>query len=96
MGLITKKELYYTDYSWTVIPGDDPKVTGSPDSTLLSRKEGYEVLYFINAFCEIHELKQKGSATKVERMIREEVPSNIRSQEKIKSWIESNWKTSKF
>ncbi len=96
MGLISKTDLYYTDYYWTAISGDDPKVTGIPDSTLLNRKEGYEILYFINKFCEIHELKRKSSATKVEKMIRNEVPSDIHSQEKIKKWIVSNWKTSKF
>lgn len=96
MGLITKSDLYYDDYSWTVINGDNPKVTGTPDSTLLNRMEGYEILYFVNKFCELYELKQKASATKVERMIREEVPGDIRSQRNIKDWIVQNWKTSKF
>lgn len=96
MGLITKSDLYYTDYSWTVLNEDNPKITGEPDSTLLNRKEGYEILYFINKFSGINEFKLKASATKVERMIREEVPSDIRSQVNIKTWIEKNWKNSKF
>jgi len=94
MGLITKTDLYYDDYTWTTYSNDDPKVKGEPDSTLLNRKEGYEVLYFTNKFCEIYELKQKASATKVERMIREKVPSDIRSQNNIKDWLVKNWKTS--
>jgi hypothetical protein len=96
MGLITKNDLYHTDYSWTALAGDNPKITGKPDSTLLNRKEGYEILYFVNKFSEAHDFKQINSAKKVEKMIREEVPSEIRSQDKIKTWIEQNWKNSKF
>ena len=96
MALITTQELYYKDYLWTVCPNDSPKITGEPDSTLLNRKEGYEVIYFINKFCQIYSLTKKASATKVERMIRAEVPGEYRSQENIKEWIVNNWKQSKF
>lgn len=96
MALITKSDLHYNDYSWTTYIGDNPKVTGEPDSTLLNRKEGYEIIYFINKFSEIHELKAKSSALKIEKMIRNEVPSNLRSQQNIKEWIEINWKNSKY
>jgi hypothetical protein len=58
--------------------------------------EGYEILYFINKFTEIHKLNEKSSAIKIEKMIRNEVPSNLHSQENIKRWIESNWKESKY
>jgi hypothetical protein len=96
MALITKSDLQYNDYSWTTYTGDNPKVTGEPDSTLLNRKEGYEILYFINKFSEIHELKVKSLATKIENMIRNEVPSNLRSQLYVKEWIEIHWKNSKY
>ena len=96
MGLLIKEELFYKDYSWKAYLHDNPKISGLPDSTLLNRKEGYEVLYFINKFSEIHTFKQKISATKVEKMIREEVPSDLHSQKNIREWIEKNWKTSKF
>ncbi|ETI89122.1 MAG: hypothetical protein Q607_CBUC00182G0102 [Clostridium butyricum DORA_1] len=91
MGLITRSELKY-DYSWTVLNGDNPKITGVPDSTLLNRNEGYEVLWFINKFAEIYNLKNKESAFKIERMIRYYLPENIRSQENVVEWIENNWK----
>lgn len=91
MALYAKSDMVYKDYSWTVLNGDNPKITGEPDSTLLNRKEGYEVLYFINKFSEIHEFKQKASATKIEKMIREAVPGDIRSQKNIKEWLEKNW-----
>ncbi|MAZ26672.1 MAG: hypothetical protein CL868_06290 [Cytophagaceae bacterium] len=96
MALITKSDLYYKDYSWTTISGDNPKITGEPDSTLLNRKEGYEILYFINKLADIHGLKETRSGNKIEKMIREEVPGDVRSQEKIKSWIEQNWENSRF
>ncbi len=96
MGLINKSDLYFTDYSWTTLASDNPKITGNPDSTLLNRMEGYEILYFINKLCDLWELKNKSSATKIEKMIRNEVPSNIHSQENIKNWINDNWNNSKY
>lgn len=96
MALITKSDLYYSDYSWTVIPGDSPKVTGEPDNTLLNRKEGYEIIYFINKLSEMYNFKQKTSAIKIEKMIRDEVPSDLHSQKNIKEWIEKNWSSSKY
>lgn len=89
MALIAKSDLVGT-YSWTAIPGDDPRVSGPPDSTLLSRREGYEVLYFINRPAEIHKLEQKSSGLKIERMLKL-APKELRSQAKVQAWIETNW-----
>jgi hypothetical protein len=96
MALITKSDLFYSDYSWTVISGDSPKVTGEPDNTLLNRKEGYEIIYFINKLSEIFGFKQKVFAIKIEKMIRNEVPDNLHSQRNIKEWISKNWSSSKY
>jgi hypothetical protein len=41
-------------------------------------------------------LKVKSSAIKIEKMIRNEVPTNLHSQENIKKWIKNNWGESKF
>jgi hypothetical protein len=91
MALLTKDELKYPDYSWSVYENDDPRISGEPDSTELNRKEGYEVLYFINKVAEIHGLLSKSTGFKIERMLREKVPADIRSQSSIKRWIEKNW-----
>ena len=91
MPLITKDDLHYKDYSWTTYANDDSRVTGEPDSTLLNRKEGYEILYFINKVSEIWDFKQKESAKKIEKMIRNDVPAHLHSQLKIKEWIGTNW-----
>ena len=69
MALITKSDLHYNDYLWTTYANDNPKITGEPDSTLLNRMEGYEILYFINKLSEIHKLKVNSSETKIEKMI---------------------------
>jgi hypothetical protein len=91
MSLISKSDLFYKDYSWTAVSGDNPKVTGKPDSTQFSRHEGYEVLYLINKLAEMWDFKQKASATKMEKMIRNHLPLDIRSQVNVKQWIQDNW-----
>ncbi|MCQ8182648.1 hypothetical protein NP603_16120 [Methylomonas sp. SURF-1] len=90
MPLINKSELNYR-YSWTAIPGDNPKVTGEPDSTRFSRNEGYEVLYLINKLAEIWDFKKLASAHKIEKMIKNELPSDIQTQKGVKDWIKANW-----
>ena len=69
MNLLVKSDLEYT-YSWTAIDGDDPKISGIPDNTLFNRNEGYEDLYLINKFANIHSLNQKKSGKKIEKMIK--------------------------
>lgn len=91
MPLLRRSDLQF-QYSWTTIPGDDPRVSGPPDSTLFSRSEGYEVLYLINAFAEKHNFKEKASGLKAERLIKENLPSDVRSQKKVVAWLEQNWK----
>lgn len=87
----SKPDLGYKDYSWTTYNGDDPHITGEPDSTLLNRKEGYEVLYFINTYAKKHFFTQFSQFRKIEIMIRANVPSDIRSQKEIFEWIRKNW-----
>jgi hypothetical protein len=90
MPLLSKSDLAYK-YSWTTIDPDDPKVTGKPDSTLLNRGEGYEVLPFINRFAEKHSFKHKASGLKTEKLIKEHLPSDIRSHANVSKWLEAHW-----
>ena len=92
MSVCKRSEMQYDDYSWTTIPGDDPRITGSLDATMFSRKEGFEVLYLINKFMEIHDLKNKETCNKIERMLHDHLPSNTRSQENVKDWLKKIWK----
>lgn len=89
----TKSDMLYS-YSWTAIKGDNPKVSGEPDSTLLSRSEGYEMLYFINKCADKWNWTDdnKASRRKLEKLIKTIVPGNIHSQRGIKEWVENNYK----
>lgn len=91
MALLGVSDLYYNDYSWTVTSNDNPKITGKPDSTFLNREEGYEVLHFINYFAFKHDIKNKATGLKIERMIHDHLPGDIRSREKVEQWIRNNW-----
>jgi hypothetical protein len=86
----TRGDLYYKDYSWTAYRGDDPRVSGPPDDTLLSRKEGYEMVYFVNAYCNSKGNNTTAYGQRVERAIREKVPSNLHSQKNVKNWLDQN------
>jgi hypothetical protein len=46
MPQLTKDDLNYT-YSWKVTSGDNPKLI-KDDANHLSRKEGYEMLLYLN------------------------------------------------
>lgn len=90
MALLDRGDLKYT-YSWTAIAPDDPRATGRPDSTLLNRGEGYEVLPFINRLAEEQGWKQKASGLRVEKMIHDDLPSDQRSHAHVKEWILAHW-----
>lgn len=91
MTLVSKTTLEargaYT-YTWHVSPGDNPKVTGKPDSSRLSKKEGYEVVDFINAFAAKHSLKTQASANQIEDLMHKS--SSVMRADVI-TYIESNW-----
>lgn len=87
MTNLDKEDLQYKDsYSWKTIPPDDPRVTGVPDSTLLNRNEGYEVLAFINRIS-----PTVATALKAERLIKQHLPGNVRSHANVLTWITTNW-----
>lgn len=90
MGIKKSDLLYKDEYSWTTYEDDDPKVTGNPDSTLLSRKEGYEVLYFINKYMKENKLSTVAEGQKVEKMIHK-APKDKRSHKHVSEWIVANW-----
>ena len=85
MATIARNQLRQT-YSWTSIAPDNPRVTGHPDSDLLNRHEGYEVLDFLNRYC-----SDLVSALKAERMIRNNLPVTIRSRANVLRWLQDNW-----
>jgi hypothetical protein len=91
--MITQGDLHYK-YSWSHYGNDNPKVSGPPDNTELNRNEGYEMLYFINKCAESWgwSALNKSSCQNLEKIIKEKVPTNIRTQGGIKEWITQNYK----
>ncbi len=75
--IITKDDLKYTDYTWNSINKDYSQVSIRQNGMQFNRKEGYEMLYFINSFCEKNSITQKHLATELERIIRELIPQNL-------------------
>jgi hypothetical protein len=85
MAWLSKSDLQF-QYSWSAIPPDDARITGKPDSTLLNRNEGYEVLTFLNRIS-----KNTAGALKGERMIKQHLPGTVRSHANVLQWLIDNW-----
>ncbi len=90
MGVFTRNDLVKQTYTWSADKGDNPKLKGEPDSSLLNRSEGYEVLYMINKIMVSKGLSTVSSGQKIEKMIHA-TPSDQRSQVNVKNWINDNW-----
>ena len=78
-------------YSKTATGGDNPKVIGKPDSTLFNRKEEYEVLSMLNKTLDELNTSSKTDLHKLEDMIQNELPGDIRSREKVFDWLIENF-----
>ena len=76
MANFTKSDLAYAGYKETAHPGDNPKLTGKPDSTLLNRSEAYEMVYFINRYMADKGWKQKATFQKIEKFLKISTYSN--------------------
>lgn len=85
-GPMKKSDLQFS-YPKSTAGDDDPTKRGHPDRDFLSRHEWYEVLYFCNR-------TSKGNlatAKKSERLIRNHLPSDVRSQANVLTWLQDNW-----
>ncbi len=91
-NVFKKSDMIFTDYKWTAYPKDDPRVTGEPDKTLFNRHEGYEVIYLINKLATMWSIRTTQECRSLEQLIRNQLPTFIRSQENVKEWIRLNWK----
>ena len=90
-----KKDMIYDDYNWSAkYSKNDPRIKGQPDETEFCRKEGQQVLYFINKCASkwgwAHDIFAK---QRLEKIIREAVPPTLRSQIEIYKWIQENFKS---
>lgn len=83
--------MVFKDYEWEQSKLSSQKVSGELDETPFNRKDGFEVLFFINKLGEIWNLQRRLSGEKIERMIRVRLPENILTQEAARRWIHDNW-----
>lgn len=90
MILFSTKNLIYKDYQWTSFSINDSRVSGNPDSTLFNSKEGNQVVYLINRLMLIWNYSFSHTGNKMEKLIHDSLPSEIKSQEEVSEWIKSN------
>lgn len=92
MMLFSKSNLIYKDYNWTLYSQNDPRINGRPDSTMFNRNEGNEVVYLINKLMFLWDYRFSNTGNKMEKLIHDWLPSDIKSQEEVKDWIKNNLK----
>lgn len=90
----TKNQMIYSDYKWTAkADHDNPRFIGAQERSMLNRSEGYEMLWFINSLAKTWNWANGSLASyqHLERIIRTEVPSSIRTHFEIKEWIATRY-----
>ncbi|WP_160069107.1 hypothetical protein [Sphingobacterium bovisgrunnientis] len=86
-----ESDLVNNDYENTTTKGDDPNYTAIRDRERVNKKELYEVVYFCNAFMEKHNLKNKASFQKVEKIIRLPEASGVVMRDKLNQFVVDMW-----
>ncbi|AXO89524.1 hypothetical protein DZC75_16500 [Pseudomonas parafulva] len=103
MPKITKSDLRY-EYSWKATAGDNPHLIHN-DARHLSRKEGYEMLDFLNhlgwgdnnktvVYNDGKDMSQEFRLY-VEWMLKEKFESTAPGRPKVVHWINDNWQSLK-
>ena len=90
MDTVEKSGLKY-EYNWYQYEKDDPRISGTPDTTEFNRKEGLEVLYIIRQLSDHVQDGVDSFANKMEYLIHEKLPGEIKNQKDTIKWIEVNW-----
>lgn len=89
MANFLKTQMLYEDqYIWKRDGGDGPYI-GKIDRDRLDRDEGYEVLYFANS--SFPDNTPVGSLHRFEKLIKENLPSNIVMKTEIIKFLRENW-----
>jgi hypothetical protein len=83
--------IFDKNYTWQAAGNDQAKIANSPDSDLLNRKEGYEVLYFIQQFLKKRKLRGIKRGKRIEIIIQNYVPTSIRNRSDVESWLDENF-----
>lgn len=91
MAEFDENDLVNQDYENTTTQGDNPNYTAIRDRIRVNKKELYEVVYFCNAFMEKHNLKNKASFQKVEKIIRLPEASGIVMRDDLNKFVVEKW-----
>lgn len=89
--IFEKQNMFYKDYEWTNYPSSSPKISGKIDATRFDKNQGHEVLYLINKLMELWNFNKVESCTKMERCLREKLPTKINKQDEVATWLQINW-----
>lgn len=90
----TRPQMVFKDYKWTArADHDDPRFIGAQERSMLNRTEGYEMLWFINSLAKTWNWTNiaLSSYQHLERIIRENVPGDIRTHNEIRQWIANRY-----
>lgn len=101
MTTLTRQDLQY-DYVWTTSPGDNPKLIHE-DGHHLSRKEGYEMIRFLNNLGMASDGTEfvygsgndltKEARLRVEKMLKVDLKSTSPGRGTVLKWINEKWNT---
>jgi hypothetical protein len=89
---VLKEMLDVEAYSWHAAEGDDPTKRRA-DAIMFNRKEGYEVRLMIQKICNTFGFTTEEDVKRVEQVIAEELPGNVRSQENVYNWLVDYFET---
>ena len=92
MILFSERNLIYKDYKWTQYLPNDPRINGKPDHTQFNSAEGKEVVYLINKLMILWDYRFSNTGNKIEKLIHDQLPADVNSQEAVKEWIHSHLK----
>jgi len=89
MVLFSRKNLFYSDYKWTVYAQTDPHVSGKPDDTTFNKEEGNEVVYLINKLMLLWDYRFPSTGNKIEKLIHDNLPQELSKQQEVQAWLRS-------
>jgi uncharacterized membrane protein/predicted flap endonuclease-1-like 5' DNA nuclease len=89
---VLKEMLDVDAYSWHAKKGDDPTKTRA-DAIMFNRKEGYEVRLMIQKICNTFGFETVEDVKRVESVIANDLPGNVRSQENVYNWLVEYFET---
>lgn len=89
---VRKGMMHADNYHWQAGKGDDPTKRRA-DAIMFNRKEGYEVRLMVQKICSAFGFTTVEDVHRVEAVIAEELPGNVRSQANVYNWLVEYFKT---